>query len=105
MAIDGDDSRSRWSSAYSDPQWWRLDLRQAYQLTTVTLHWERSHAVDYRVETSTDGAAWKTIYSTTKGQDGAISVPARGVVARYLQVYQTKRSNQYGYSLYEVEVR
>jgi hypothetical protein len=105
MAIDGDSVNSRWSSGYSDPQWWQVDLKQAYQLTTVTLVWERAHATSYRVETSTDGSAWKPIYSTTAGLEGTTSVAAKGTVARYVRVYGTKRFNQYGYSLYEVIVK
>ncbi|NMO56165.1 discoidin domain-containing protein [Actinoplanes sp. TBRC 11911] len=105
MAADGDSVNSRWSSAYSDPQWWQVDLKQAYQLTTVTLVWERAHATSYRVEASTDGSAWKTIYSTTAGLEGTTSVSAKGTVARYVRVTGTKRFNQYGYSLYEVIVK
>jgi hypothetical protein len=105
MAIDGDTVNSRWSSGYSDPQWWKVDLKAAYRLTTVTLFWERAHATSYSVQTSTDGSSWKTIYSTTSGLEGTTSVTAGGTVARYVRVYGTKRFNQYGYSLYEVQVR
>ena len=54
---------------------------------------------------SPDGAKWRTIWSTTAGQGGTVRVGAAGQVARYVRMYGTKRSNQYGFSLYELEVR
>jgi hypothetical protein len=61
--------------------------------------------VAYRVETSLDGSTWKTLYSTSASQGGTVPLSATGTVARYIRVYCTKRFNEYGYSLYEVEVR
>lgn len=103
-ACDGD-PRSRWGSGFADPQWIKLDLRENRRLTAVTLAWEHAYAVAYRVEVSQDGAEWRTIWSTTAGEGGTVRVDANGVVARYVRMYGTKRSNQYGFSLYEFEVR
>nr|WP_296064087.1 discoidin domain-containing protein [uncultured Actinoplanes sp.] len=103
-AIDGD-ALSRWSSGFSDPQWLRVDLGRPYRLTTVTLKWENAYGMRYRVETSLDGATWHTLWSTTSGHGGTVGVPAAGTAARYVRMYGTQRVNQYGFSLYEVEVR
>ncbi|WP_127501756.1 discoidin domain-containing protein [Actinoplanes solisilvae] len=103
-AADGD-GVSRWASGFSDPQWLKVDLGENRRLTTVTLAWERAYAVAYRVEVSTDGAKWTTIWSTKAGQGGTVRVDADGAIGRYVRMYGTKRSNQYGFSLYEFEVR
>ncbi|MEV6348192.1 discoidin domain-containing protein [Actinoplanes sp. NPDC051851] len=103
-AVDGD-TTTRWSSAFTDPGWISLDLGARWQVTTVTLVWERSYGVAYRVDTSTDGRAWKTLWSTTAGTGGTVKIPARDTVARYVRMYGTKRVSEYGYSLLEFQVR
>jgi hypothetical protein len=104
FACDGD-TGSRWSSAFADPQWIRVDLRQSWQLTEVTLVWERAYGVRYRVDTSLDGKSWRTLWSTTSGRGGTVRVDAKGAAARYVRMYGTQRSGQYGYSLLELEIR
>ncbi|BCJ39555.1 hypothetical protein GCM10010168_92660 [Actinoplanes ianthinogenes] len=104
FACDGDQT-SRWSSAFEDKQWLRADLRRRWELTTVTVTWERSYAVSYRVETSLDGKAWQKLYATAKGKGGSVTIPANGRVARYVRMFGLKRVNQSGYSLRELEIR
>ncbi|GAA4608607.1 hypothetical protein BJY16_006927 [Actinoplanes octamycinicus] len=104
LACDGDQA-TRWSSAFQDKQWLRADLKRRWQLTTVTLAWERSYAVSYRVETSVDGKTWQKLYATTKGKGGTVEIPAKGRVARFVRVYGVKRLTRYGYSLLELEIR
>ncbi|WP_250007458.1 discoidin domain-containing protein [Actinoplanes sp. M2I2] len=103
-AADGDPA-SRWSSGFAEPQWLRADLGARRAVNEVTLVWEHAYAIGYRVETSLDGRKWRTIWSTTAGEGGTVRVKADGVVARYVRMYGTKRSNQYGFSLFEMEIR
>ncbi|WP_328822490.1 serine/threonine protein kinase [Micromonospora rubida] len=103
-AVDGDPV-SRWSSGFSDPQWLIVDLGARWQISEIVLHWERAHAVRYRVEVSTDGRTWQSVYSTSNGQGGAVSITADRVPGRYVRVYCTQRFNEYGYSLFELQVR
>jgi hypothetical protein len=106
FAIDGDPV-SRWSSAFKDPQWISVDLRQRWQISKVTLVWEASYGVRYHVDTSLDGKTWTTVWSTTSGRGGTvvIPVPPKDSVARYVRMVGTRRVSTYGYSLYEFEVR
>ncbi|GID26183.1 F5/8 type C domain-containing protein [Paractinoplanes brasiliensis] len=104
QAVDGDPS-TRWSSGFAEPQWLRVDLRERRQLTEVTLVWEHSHATAYRVDVSLDGRTWRRIFSTTAGQGGTVTVAAGGAVARFVRMYGTKRSTQYGFSLFEFQVK
>jgi len=103
-AADGDPA-SRWSSGFAEPQWLKADLGSRRVVTEVTLIWEHAYAVGYRIEFSLDGKKWRTAWSTTAGEGGTVRVDARGTVARYVRMYGTKRSNQYGFSLFEMEIR
>jgi eukaryotic-like serine/threonine-protein kinase len=103
-AVDGD-LATRWSSDFSDPQWLRVDLGAPCQISEVRLNWENSHATEYRVELSIDGTTWKSVYSTSNGQSGNVVVEVAKLPARFVRIYGTKRSTNYGYSLLELDVR
>ncbi|MFI1991920.1 discoidin domain-containing protein [Actinoplanes sp. NPDC020271] len=103
-ACDGD-LETRWSSAFTDTQWIRADLGSTWQLTGVTLVWERSYGASYRVETSLDGKTWTRLYVTGSGQGGTEEIPAKGAAARFVRMVGVKRVSQYGYSLMEFEIR
>jgi hypothetical protein len=82
-----------------------VDLGARWQISEIGLNWENAHATAYRVELSTDGTTWKSVYSTSNGQAGLITVKVAKLPARFVRVYGTKRSTDYGYSLWELEVR
>ncbi|MCY1139941.1 discoidin domain-containing protein [Actinoplanes sp. Pm04-4] len=103
-AADGD-PESRWSSGFAEPQWLRADLGSRRVVSEVTLVWEHAYAIAYRVDVSLDGRKWRTVFSTTAGAGGTVRVDTGGTTARYVRMYGTKRSNQYGFSLYELEIR
>jgi hypothetical protein len=103
-AVDGD-LTTRWSSGFSDPQWLRIDLGARWQLTEIRLSWENAHATAYRLEVSTDGRKWRTVYRTTAGRGGDVTVELTKIPARYVRMYGTRRSTAYGYSLLEFEIR
>src|SRR5947209_5391721 len=65
-AVDGN-TGTRWSSAFADPQWIRIDLGATTSITSVGLNWEAAYAKSYQIQTSNDAATWTTIYSTTTG--------------------------------------
>jgi beta-glucanase (GH16 family) len=94
---------TRWSSAFSDPQWLQVDLGQSYNLSNVTLNWEAAYGRAYQIQTSPDGNAWTTIASTTTGDGGTDSYNVSGS-GRYVRVNGTQRATAYGYSLYELSV-
>src|SRR5438309_811505 len=53
-AVDGNTS-TRWSSAFSDPQWLQVDLGSTASITQVVLNWETAYATAFQVQTSNDG--------------------------------------------------
>jgi len=102
-AVDGD-AGTRWSSAFSDPQWIQVDLGSAMSVCQVVLSWEAAYANAFQVQTSTDGNAWSTVYSTTTGAGGTQTLDVTGT-GRYVRVNGTARATGYGYSLWELAVR
>ncbi|MEU9187478.1 discoidin domain-containing protein [Streptomyces sp. NPDC048484] len=102
-AVDGD-TDTRWASDWSDDQWLRIDLGSTSTVKRVTLGWERAYAKSYRVEVSTNGTDWQSVWSTTTGDGGLDTARFSGVPARYVRVHGLDRGTDWGYSLYEVGV-
>ncbi|MFJ6673038.1 discoidin domain-containing protein [Actinosynnema sp. NPDC091369] len=101
-AVDGD-AGTRWASAWSDPQWLRVDLGATSTLSRVELDWEAAYATSFQLQVSADGNAWTTVHTTTSGTGGRQGFDVTGS-GRYVRVYGTQRANGYGYSLWEFRV-
>jgi Domain of unknown function (DUF1996)/F5/8 type C domain len=101
-AVDGRPD-TRWGSAWSDPQWLRVDLGGTATISRVVLHWEAAYARAYQIQASPDGNAWTSIHSTTTGGGGTQTLNVAGS-GRYVRMYGTQRGTGYGYSLYEFQV-
>ena len=101
-AFDGDIT-SRWSSAFSDPQWIEVDLGSVQNLARVRLIWEYAFALSYDVQLSTDNTTWTNVYGTTNGP-GSINDLAVLGAGRYVRMYAAERATPYGDSLWEFEV-
>jgi hypothetical protein len=101
-AVDGN-AGTRWSSAFSDPQWIDIDLGQTYAINHVTLTWEAAYGKSFQIQTSTDNANWTPIYTTTTGTGGTQSLAVAGT-GRYIRMNGTVRGTVYGYSLWEFAV-
>jgi fibronectin type 3 domain-containing protein len=101
-AVDGSLS-TRWSSAFTDPQWLEVDLGATHTISKVVLSWEAAYATAFQIQTSTDGTNWTTIYSTTTATGGTQTLTVTGS-GRYVRMYGTQRATGYGYSLWEFQV-
>jgi F5/8 type C domain/Putative Ig domain len=101
-AVDGN-LGTRWSSAFSDPQWLEVDLGSTQSICQVTLNWEAAYGKAFQIQTSPDGTTWTPVYSTTTGTGGTQTLAVTGS-GRYIRMYGTARGTQYGYSLYEFSV-
>jgi hypothetical protein len=95
---------TRWASSWSDNQWIRVDLGSARQVGRVRLAWEAAYARGYRIEVSTDGAAWRAVWSTTAGDGGTDVAAFPATTARYVRMVGTTRATSYGFSLWELAV-
>ena len=101
-AVDGN-TGTRWSSAFSDPQWIYVDLGATHTISKVVLNWEPAYGKAYQIQTSNDATTWTTIYSTTTSTGGVQTLNISGS-GRYVRMYGTQRATQYGYSLWEFQV-
>ncbi|MFI9587532.1 discoidin domain-containing protein [Streptomyces sp. NPDC052236] len=102
-AVDGD-TGTRWASDWSNDQWLGIDLGSAKLVKRVTLDWERAYGKAYRIELSSDGANWRSVWSTTAGDGGLDTARFTGVPARYVRIQGLERGTEWGYSLREVGV-
>jgi hypothetical protein len=102
-ANDGD-LTTRWSSAFVDPSWIMVDLGSVQPIGQIVLRWERAFGVAYQIQVSTDAQNWTVAFNQTNGQGGSENLVFPAVNARYVRMYGTQRSSQYGYSLWEFEV-
>jgi beta-glucosidase len=101
-AVDGN-TGTRWSSAFSDPQWIQVDLGSSQNICQVSLQWETAYATAFQIQVSSDGSAWTPIYSTATGTGGTQTLNVTGA-GRYVRMYGTARATGYGYSLWEFQV-
>jgi hypothetical protein len=101
-ATDGSQT-TRWSSAFTDPQWLQTDLGTPQPVCQVVIHWEAAYAKAFQIQTSNNAATWTTIYSTTTGTGGTQTLNLTGS-GRYIRILCTARATQYGDSIYELQV-
>ncbi len=94
---------TRWSSAFSDPQWIRIDLQSVFNLTGARIFWEAAAAKNFEIQVSLNGTTWTSVYSTTTGDGGTDSFEF-SAAARYVRMNSTARTSQYGNSIFEFEV-
>ena len=98
------DTTTRWSSAYSDPQWLRVDLGSVQTVSRVVLVWERAYGKTYQIQMSNDGTNWTAVYTQANGTGGTETLTGFSGTGRYIRMNGTARGTQFGYSLYEFEV-
>jgi hypothetical protein len=101
-AVDGS-TTTRWSSAFTDPQWLQVDLGASDTISQVVLNWEAAFASAFQIQTSPDGTNWTTIFSTTTGTGGIQTLPVTGT-GRFVRMNGTARGTAFGYSLWEFQV-
>lgn len=102
-AVDGNLS-TRWSSAYSDPQWITVDLGGIFDVNEFVLNWETAYGKAYQIEVSADSFNWTTVYSETNGAGGTETIKINPTRARWVKMYGTQRGTIWGYSLYEFQI-
>ncbi|MFD0973718.1 discoidin domain-containing protein [Plantactinospora endophytica] len=101
-AVDGN-TGTRWSSAFSDPQWLQVDLGASATISQVVLRWEAAYGRAFQIQLSENGSSWTNAYSTTTGTGGTQTLSVSGT-GRYVRMNGTARGTGYGYSLWEFEV-
>ncbi|MEV6174697.1 discoidin domain-containing protein [Streptomyces sp. NPDC051954] len=105
-AVDGDLS-TRWAQGLGlpDPSWIQVDLGKDTSVSGVVTTFELPRGYKYRLEYSTDSAAWSTLddhTSTNTVSSANYSLPDQPVTARYLRLTVTGSSFNGG-SVYEIQ--
>jgi beta-glucanase (GH16 family) len=102
-AVDGNNG-TRWASAFSAGQWFRVDLGAPTAVTRIAINWESAYAKAFTIQFSSDGSTYSQAYATTTGTGGQQSIPVTGT-ARYVRINLTQRAlDIYGYSFWEFQV-
>ena len=102
-AVDGDPT-SRWASNWSDNQWISVDLGSVQTIGRAILRWEDAYGKGYRIDVSSNGSTWQTVWSTSTGNGGTDNDVFPAISGRYVRMSGISRGTSYGYSLYEFEV-
>lgn len=102
-AFDGN-VNTRWSSAFSDPQWIYVDLGQSMTVSGVRLNWENAYGKTYIIQVSNDANQWDDVFPQNNGTGKIENITFSPVSARYVRMYGLTRNTPYGYSLWEFEV-
>ncbi|RSM85029.1 sialidase [Kibdelosporangium aridum] len=101
-AVDGNQG-TRWSSAFSDPQWIQVDLGSAQAVCRVGLSWEAAYSSAFQIQLSANGTSWTNAYSTSTSTGGNQSIDVVGT-GRYVRINGTARATGWGHSLWEMTV-
>ncbi|WP_299531458.1 penicillin acylase family protein [uncultured Streptomyces sp.] len=102
-AVDQDPS-TRWASKTVATAWITVDLGAVRQVGRTTLDWADQYARAYRIEVSTDNAAWRTVHTTTAGRGGVENRAFTPTEARYVRIQCLERATDNRYSIDEIGV-
>ncbi len=102
LAIDGD-LTTRWSSEFSDNQWWMVDFDKPMEINKITLYWEAAYTKNYKILVSSDATSWKEIYTTHNGKGGPEVINVGPLTTRYVKLMLGERATKWGHSLWEVK--
>ena len=106
LAFDGD-TTTRWSSAFSDPQWLQVDLGQVCEISKVVIHWEVAFASDYDIQLKVDDkttSPWITAATVTLQAAGIETTALGGECAQFVRMNGRSRGTGDGYSIFEMQV-
>lgn len=103
-AIDGS-MGTRWSSAFEDNQWLRIDLGQMRNVYGLTIYWENAYASVYTIQISDNAADWTTVYSESNGNGGTDDITFAEQAMHYIRINCIDRATPYGSSIYEVRLK
>jgi len=102
-ALDGD-PRTRWSSNFTDDEWWAVRFATNQWICGLDILWETAFGEEYQVLVSPDGREWRCVYHVKDG-DGNRDILFFGPVsARELKLKGIRRGTGWGYSIWEIEL-
>jgi chondroitin AC lyase len=104
-AVDGD-MGTRWSSEFADPQWIYVDLGRRYKIDMINPVWEVAFGKIFKIQRSDDGKKWIDVCRVHNKKKGECNIYfEEPFFARYVRLYGLQRATDWGYSIWEFEVR
>jgi M6 family metalloprotease-like protein len=102
-AVDGDEG-SRWSSAFTDNQYFIVDLGSVFSISEIKIKWEAAYGKDFQIQFSSNNIDWTTVEDVWGNT--SLTNDFQNVIgtARYVKMYGIHRATPYGFSMYEFEV-
>lgn len=107
ISATDENTNTRWSSQFSDPQYWWMDLGNVYPLGRIEINWHNEFATDFNISASTNGNLWRQIHTETLKSTSANTIHnywTSGIDVRYLKFHGIQRNTTSGYSFYEFKV-
>ena len=106
-AIDSNGG-TRWEASANDPQWIKVDLGSVKTVKAIEAWWETASSKDYNVKVSTDDSTYKSVALVRGAASGAnrrdTVVLTNAVNARYVMIYATSRTTNWGHSIFELAI-
>jgi sialate O-acetylesterase len=103
LAVDNN-TATRWSTVYSDSQWFAIDFGESIPIGRILLEWETAYGKEYQIQVSDNQNNWTTIFTEDNGNGGIDDLEGLSGSGRYLRLCLTDRGTVWGYSLYEFMV-
>jgi hypothetical protein len=105
-AVDRSPATSWRSEPSAQPQWFLIDFQEERDYGGLIVQWEpTTRARAFTVQTSTDGAAWTTVYSADQaaGEYSYLYLP--NSTSRYLRLNLHKGIDGQGFGIVAIEVK
>lgn len=104
LAVDGNEG-TRWESAFTDTEWWQVELANAYNLNYIEIKWEYAYSKHFEIQTSLDGDTWASLDVTYDGSNNLLqTINMNGTPAKFVKFQGIERALQYGNSFFEFRV-
>lgn len=105
LAIDGD-KETRWASKVGEKtQWIEVEMEEIKERDTIEIRWEKAAASEYIVSVSPDGKNYNEVAHIEDGKSGEFrEINFAKQPVRSIRIDCLKRTSDWGYSIYEINV-
>ncbi|MFH0839552.1 MAG: discoidin domain-containing protein [Candidatus Omnitrophota bacterium] len=105
-AVDGI-MGTRWGSGeYFDPQWIYVDLGEVYKINMIDIQWEYAYGSNYIIQRSDDAKNWIDVCEIKDNNRTENHIYfEKPFTARYVRLYGKARGTDWGYSIWELQMR
>lgn len=100
-------NRTRWASDWNDRESITFELHQTGLVDAVHIHFENGQDAAFSIWTSEDGEHYEQVYFAeryTYARSPLVEIHFNPIKARFVRFQGEKRSNRYGYSIYDFKV-